>query len=219
MDEIALSELIEQMKDSIRSFEHSRTTVDNYQFAWRALANYFIEHNQVMFSKQLAEQYILESKAKLDAGAITKWRYKINRQTVLMLIEYFECGQIIWKRHQNRPTHLHQLAFILLHQDYLDFLKKKEKAPAPSELVGAFQGNSWNIWNRGKSGISQKSRGTRSVPLSLLFRNSTSQLVWEWFYRLYVPFSGLLRARTSPNFALAMWYPVVLEAEPKLSPR
>ena len=63
MDEIALSELIEQMKDSIRSFEHSRTTVDNYQFAWRALANYFIEHNQVMFSKQLAEQYILESKA------------------------------------------------------------------------------------------------------------------------------------------------------------
>ena len=128
MDEIALSELIEQMKDSIRSFEHSRTTVVNYQFAWRALANYFIEHNQVMFSKQLAEQYILESKAKLDAGGIAKWRYKINRQTVLMLIEYFECGQIIWKRHQNRPTHLHQLAFILLHQDYLDFLKKERKS-------------------------------------------------------------------------------------------
>jgi hypothetical protein len=127
MDEIALSELIEQTKDSIRSFEHSRTTVDHYQIAWRALADYFIEHNQVMFSKQLAEQYILESKAKLDAGAITRWQYKLNRQTVLMLIEYFECGHIIWERLENHPAHLHQLAFILLHQDYLDFLKKEGK--------------------------------------------------------------------------------------------
>jgi site-specific recombinase XerD len=128
MDEIALSELIEQTKDSIRSLEHSQVTVDRYQMAWRALADYFIEHNQVMFSKQLAEQYILESKAKLDAGAITRWRYKLNRQTVLMLIEYFECGHIIWKRHENHPAHLHQLAFILLHQDYLDFLKKEGKS-------------------------------------------------------------------------------------------
>ena len=128
MDEIALSELIEQTKNSIRSLEHSQATVDHYQMAWRALADYFIEHNQVMFSKQLAEQYILESKAKLDAGAITRWRYKLNRQTVLMLIEYFECGHIIWKRHENHPAHLHQLAFILLHQDYLDFLKKEGKS-------------------------------------------------------------------------------------------
>jgi site-specific recombinase XerD len=128
MDEIGLSELIEQTKNSIRSLEHSQVTVDHYQMAWRALADYFIEHNQVMFSKQLAEQYILESKAKLDAGAITRSRYKLNRQTVLMLIEYFECGHIIWKRHENHPVHLHQLAFILLHQDYLDFLKKEGKS-------------------------------------------------------------------------------------------
>ena len=128
MDEIALTELIEQTKNSIRSLEHSQVTVDHYQMAWRALADNFIEHNQVMFSKQLAEQYILESKAKLDAGAITRWRFKLNRQTVLMLIECFECGHIIWKRHENHPAHLHQLAFILLHQDYLDFLKKEGKS-------------------------------------------------------------------------------------------
>ncbi len=136
MDEIALTELIEQTKNSIRSLEHSQITVDHYQMAWRALADYFIEHNQVMFSKQLAEQYILESKAKLDAGAITRWRYTLNRQTVLMLIEYFECGHIIWKRHENHPAHLHQLAFILLHQDYLDFLKKEGKSPGTIRTRG-----------------------------------------------------------------------------------
>src|ERR1035437_7694185 len=131
MGEISLSELIEQTKESIRSFEHSQSTVYQYQVAWKALTDYFNEHDQVMFSKQLAEQYILESKAKLDAGAIKKWRYKLNRLTVLMLIEYFEYGHVTWKYHEdNRSTRLHQSAYILLHQDYLDCLGKEGKGTA-----------------------------------------------------------------------------------------
>ena len=51
MDEILLSELIEQTKEFIRSFEHSQSTIDQYQMAWKALADYFIEHDQVMFSR------------------------------------------------------------------------------------------------------------------------------------------------------------------------
>jgi hypothetical protein len=136
MDETVLSELITQTRDSIRSFEHSQSTVYQYQMAWKALTDYFIEHNQVTFSKQLAEQFVLESKAKLDAGVIKKWRHKLNRLTVLMLIEYFEYGHVLWKYHEDRPVYLHQSAYILLHTDYLNCLKKEGKGNGTIESYG-----------------------------------------------------------------------------------
>ena len=113
----------------ILTFEHSQSTVYQYQMAWEALTDYFIDkHDQVMFSKQLAEQYILESKAKLKAGAIKKWRYKLDRLTVLMLIECNEYGHVTWKYHNDdNPTRLLQSAYMLLHKDYLNCLEKEGK--------------------------------------------------------------------------------------------
>jgi hypothetical protein len=109
MGEILLSELIEQTLESIRSLEHSQSTVYQYRMGWGALTDYFIEHDQFMFSKQLAEQFILESKTKLDTRAIKKWRYKLNRLTVLMLIECYEYGHVTWKHHRDdNPTRLLQ---------------------------------------------------------------------------------------------------------------
>ena len=126
MGEISLSELIEQTKESIRPFEYNRSTIYRYQMAWRALTDYFIEHDQVVFSKQLAEQFVLESKTKLDTRAIKKWRYKLNRLTVLMLIECYEYGHVTWKHHrEDNPNRLLQLAYILLHKDYLNCLEKE----------------------------------------------------------------------------------------------
>jgi site-specific recombinase XerD len=128
MDEILLSELIERAKDSIRSLEHSQSTIYQYKMAWKRLTDYFRDHDQALFSKQLAEQYILESKAKLDAGVIKRWRHKLNRLTVQMLIECFEEGHVAWKYHKEQPVYLHQSANIRLHADYLHYLKKEGKS-------------------------------------------------------------------------------------------
>ena len=129
MGEILLSELIEQTKESIRSFEHSQSTLYQYQLAWRELTDYFIENNQVLFSKQLAEQYVLESKAKLDNGDIKRWRYKLYRLTVRMLIEVYQNGHFTWNHQKHgRPTHFHQPAYVLLQKDYLNCLNKEGKA-------------------------------------------------------------------------------------------
>jgi site-specific recombinase XerD len=128
MDKILLSELIERTHDSIRSLEHSQSTIHQYRMAWKALANYFLEHDQALFSKRLAEQYILESKAKQEAGVIQRWRHKLNRLTVQMLIECFEDGHVAWKRHKEQPVHLHQSAYLLLYADYLNYLKKEGKS-------------------------------------------------------------------------------------------
>jgi hypothetical protein len=128
MDTILLSELIEQTKDSIRSFEHSQSTFYQYQMGWRKLSGYFMEHHQVLFSKPLAEQYLLELKGKWKTGSIKAWRYKLYRLTVLMLIECEETGRVTWKKHtDDPPTRLHQSAYLLLHREYLNFLRKEGK--------------------------------------------------------------------------------------------
>jgi hypothetical protein len=97
MDEISLSELIVRTDESIRPLNHSQSTLYQYQLGWRALSDYFIQQDQILFSKRLAEQYVLESKAKLDAGTIQKWRYKLIRRTVHMLIGCYEDGYFNWK--------------------------------------------------------------------------------------------------------------------------
>lgn len=128
MSEILLSELIERTKDSIRPLEHNQSTVCQYQRAWKALAAYFLEHGQALFSRQLAEQYIIESKSKLDSGIIRKRRHALNRLTVQMLIEYFEYGCVSWKCRRDRPAYLHQPVYVLLHKDYINCLKKEGKS-------------------------------------------------------------------------------------------
>lgn len=128
MGEILLSELIEQTKESICSLEHSQSTLYQYNLAWRELTNYFNKNNQVLFSKHLAEQFVLEYKAKLKIGEAKKWRYKLIRLSVRMLIEVSNKGHFTWNyQKHDTPTHLHQSAFIFLQNDYLKNLNEEGK--------------------------------------------------------------------------------------------
>jgi site-specific recombinase XerD len=124
MKEILLSELIEQTRKCIRSFEHSQSTLYQYQLGWRAFTDYFRKNHQVTFSKQFAEKYIHELKVQLETGSIKKWRYKLYRLSVCWLIEYFEQGNITWKYHKQVLTNqVCQPAYILLQKEYLNNLK------------------------------------------------------------------------------------------------
>ena len=130
MKKTLLSELIEQTKNAVRSFEHSQSTSYQYQMGWNNLSGYFLEHHQVLYSKQLAEQYLLELREKWRAGTIKRWRYQLYRRTVQILVEYDEMGEVTWKRHKDDPpVRLHQAAYKNLHQEYRDFLKKEGKSP------------------------------------------------------------------------------------------
>src|SRR5712692_2210167 len=125
--DILLSELMERTRNYIRSFELSPATVSHYQTACQALADYFLKHDQSLFSRPLAEQYLRESKAKLEAGIITRRRYQLGRQSVHMLLEYYESGQVAWKYHEDPPVYLHQAAYLRLQTDYLNHLHAEEK--------------------------------------------------------------------------------------------
>jgi site-specific recombinase XerD len=126
MKEILLSQLIEQTKEAIHSFEHSQSTIYQYQLAWRAISDYFHAKHQQEFSVQLAQQYMKELKAKYTAGTIKKWRYKLYRLTTRLLCDYYEQGYLRWG-YQKYPltTQFHQQNYILLQKEYLDSLKKR----------------------------------------------------------------------------------------------
>jgi len=134
--DVLLSELIERTNDNIRSLEHSHSTVSQYQMAWKALAGYFLEHEQALFSRPLAEQYLRESKAGLEAGLIKRWRHQLNCRTVHMLIECFESGQAAWKYYKDSPVYLHQLAHLRLQADYLNHLQGEGKGAGTLETYG-----------------------------------------------------------------------------------
>jgi integrase len=134
--DVLISELIERTSDSIRSFEYSHSTVSQYQMAWRALAAYFRDHGQALFSRSLAEQYLQESKTKLEAGIIKHWRHQLNCRTVHVLLECFETGRIAWKYYEDPPVYLHQSAFLRLYPDYLDHLQAEKKAAGTLQTYG-----------------------------------------------------------------------------------
>ena len=137
MGEILLTELVARTKESIRPLEHSRSTLYQYGLAWGELTSYFIEKNQVLFSKQMAEQFVFESKEQLEVGTIKRWRYKLIRQTVYMLIEVYEKDQFTWNCHKyDPPTYLHQSAYVLLLNDYVNNLKNEGKAFGTIQTYG-----------------------------------------------------------------------------------
>jgi site-specific recombinase XerD len=135
MGEISLSELILRTENSIRPLGHSQSTLYQYQMGWRELSDYFIRQDQVLFSKCLAEQYVLEVKTKLDAGVIKEWRFKLIRRTVQMLIGCYEDGFFTWKnRKDDLSARLHQTIYVLLLKDYLACLQKEGKSNRTIEL-------------------------------------------------------------------------------------
>ena len=137
MEERLLSELIERTREAIRSFEYSQSTFYQYELVWKGLSNYFMERHQALFSKPLAQQYLLESRAKWETGLIKSWRYKLDRRAIQKLIEWNETGWI--KRKvcvEDRPLHLQQGAYILLNQEYLNFLKETGKKIGTIQVYG-----------------------------------------------------------------------------------
>ena len=126
--DVLLSELIERTKDRIRAFEHSPSTMRQYQLAWQALADYFLEHDQAQFSRPLAEQYLRESKAKLEAGIIKQWRHYLSCRLVHLLLDCLETGEVSWKLYKDPPVYLHQAAYFRLLADYLSHLQTEGKS-------------------------------------------------------------------------------------------
>jgi site-specific recombinase XerD len=114
-----LSELIQQTKDAIHPFNHSQSTLYQYDLAWKELSSYFQEHGQVVFSKQLAQQFVSCSQEAFEKGYLKLWRYKLRRLVVRMLTEVNGKGLYTWSCYENDPNQPLSDAMVTLYQNYI----------------------------------------------------------------------------------------------------
>jgi len=119
MQKLLLAELINQTKDTIRPLNHSKSTLYQYTLAWNELSVYFRENGQVLFAEPLALQFVSLSKDALDNGRIKRWRYKLRRLAVHILIEVNQKGNYTWCYHEKDPNGLLSGDMAKLHQNYI----------------------------------------------------------------------------------------------------
>lgn len=119
MQKLLLSELINQTKDTIQPLNHSKSTLYQYNLAWKELGAYFRENGHVLFAEPLAQQFVTCSKGDFENGRIKQWRYKLRRLAVQMLIEVNDKGTYTWSYHEKDPNELLSSDMVKLHQDYI----------------------------------------------------------------------------------------------------
>ena len=109
-------------------------------------------------------------------------------------------------------TYLHQSAFILLHQDYLDTLEKEGKSVGTIQTYNLVSRQFLEYLEERKVRNLAEVRGNEiSSFIPIYFKTLPAKQYENGLIGISALSSDLLRARTLPNFALAMPSPVVLE--------
>lgn len=96
MERLALEELVAETRNAIKPMQHSKSTLWQYDYAWRQLCNYFAERGLSSFSVKLAEQFVMEARERYEDESLKKWKFKLFRKAVAMLTEYHEIGGVNW---------------------------------------------------------------------------------------------------------------------------
>ncbi len=119
MQKLLLSELIHRTKDTIQPLNHSKSTLYQYDLAWKELSAYFRENGHVLFTEPLAQQFVINSKAAFENGRIKLWRYKLRRLAVHILNEVNQKGCYTWSYHGKDPDQFLSSTMVKLHQSYI----------------------------------------------------------------------------------------------------
>ena len=135
MQEITLIDLIAKTKEAIKSFQHSQSTLWQYDYSWRGLSDFFAKYETTQFSNELANQYVMEARNKYETGVIAFWKFKLIRKTVTMLVQCHETGGVQWAKvppwgKSSFKTPLYDRVI----DDYLKDLESKEYGPGTIEL-------------------------------------------------------------------------------------
>jgi len=100
-----LSELVTQTKEAISAFGLSQKTLSNYNYeGFAPICCYFAEQNQEDYSKELAEQLVLETRQKYKLGLTYRSKYQNIRRVTALLYECYKTGTVKWSCLPNWKT-------------------------------------------------------------------------------------------------------------------
>lgn len=94
MTRLLLEELVAGTKDAIKPMQHSQSTLWQYDYAWREFRSYSLKRGISIFSVELAEQFVRDARQLYEQGSLKKWKFKLLRKAVALLVEHHEVGSV-----------------------------------------------------------------------------------------------------------------------------
>lgn len=135
MEQLLLEDLIAQTRNAIRPMQHSQSTREQYDYAWRELCKYFAVRGESSFSVELAEQFVMEVRRRYEEGMLKKWKFKLFRKTVALLNEYYELGAVKWRYIPRwERAELKKPPFVAVWNGYVQQLKAEDYGQGTIEL-------------------------------------------------------------------------------------
>lgn len=136
MDEILLTELIVKAGAAIAPLGHSQSTLYQYGLAWNDLKQYFLSNGQIIFTEDLANQFVKQAQKQLKEGTLKLWRYKLYRLAVAILIEVYHTGRYEWKFHHSDPNDFLHAEHGRIHDTFQRYLVQAGKSNGTRSLYG-----------------------------------------------------------------------------------
>ena len=99
MKQISLKRIISIAMKTVASFGTTESVLRNYRQSYDKLSQYFSAQSRVMFSVELADEFVKECKQQLESGICGLGRFKQTRRAVQLLKDYYYTGTIVWKQY------------------------------------------------------------------------------------------------------------------------
>jgi len=124
MKRISVKKIISIAMEAVASFGNKESVLRHYRQAYDKLSRYFSAQSRMMFSVQLADDFVKECKQQLENGICCTGRFMQTRRAVQLLKDYYCTGNIVWKQYsfgkkRIAPTNP---AFVKLQEDYIGYL-------------------------------------------------------------------------------------------------
>lgn len=103
---------------------HSESTFGQYIKAWREFYCYlYAVIRDTVFSRKNADKFLRTRDDKLKSGTIKKWKWKIYRRSILVLLEVANTGKFEWKMFRSNQVRCKDDTIEELRLHYLSYLK------------------------------------------------------------------------------------------------
>ncbi|MDA8441227.1 MAG: site-specific integrase [Peptococcaceae bacterium] len=103
MEQIQLKQLIDQVMAAMDAFNLSKSTIESYmRSAFAPIRIFFEKNNQVLYSKEFINTFLISAKEQLNNHEISERHYRKLRKASDLLEEYYITSALKWKTRGNR---------------------------------------------------------------------------------------------------------------------
>jgi|SRR5690554_57533 len=103
MEQIKLKQIIDQVLETMSSFNFKKGTLKSYKHsAFSSINTYAKKRDKLIYSKDITDDFLEFQKERLNNNEISEKHYRFLRKGVELLDEYYTTGTLEWRIQHNR---------------------------------------------------------------------------------------------------------------------